>query len=142
MAKLGIELEVSVKRKDKHPLEELVTKRVSLTQKEYSDIMFYLEIMVDLYQRMKEDNPQYDDCSEEYPDELREVDFRDMGRADGWGRSLIDTFKKVTRKAHAGKNIVGDSKHYPFVTYSKEEGLREKGFDGTIYEADPYELML
>ena len=57
MSKFGIELAVSVERKDKHPLEELVTKRVRLTQKEYSDIMFYLEIMVDLYQTMKEDNP-------------------------------------------------------------------------------------
>lgn len=126
----------------KHPLEELVTKRVRLTQKEYSEIMFYLEIMVDLYNTMKEDNPNYEECSEEYPDEVREVDLRDMGRADGWGRSLIDTFKKVKRKAHAGKNIVGDSKHYPYVTYSKEEGLRERAADGKIYKADPYELML
>lgn len=125
-----------------HPLEELVTKRVRLTQKEYSEIMFYLEIMVDLYNTMKEDNPQYDECSCEYPDEVREVDFRDMGRAEGWGRGLIATFKKVTRKAHAGKNIVGDSKHSPYVTYSKEEGLRERCVDGTIVKADPYELML
>ena len=125
-----------------HPLEELVTKRVRLTQKEYSDIMFYLEIMVDLYQTMKDDNSQYDTCDSKYPTELREVDFRDLGRVEGWGHKLMDTFEKIISKAHAGKNIVGDSKCYPEVTYTANEGLREIDANGKIHNADPYELML
>ncbi len=127
---------------EKITLEELASKRIRLTPKEYSDLMFHLECCLEVYEKLKENNPQYTECMEEYDDSLREIDYLDFGHLVLWGRTMMYYCNKIVRKAHARKNIIGDKKGRPFVTYSKEEGLRERYADGNIYEADPIELML
>ncbi len=127
---------------EKISIEELASKRIRLTQKEYSDLMFYLERCLDAYETLKENIPNYEGCNEIYEDQFREIDYIDFGRLVLWGRTMMCNCNKIVRKAHACKNIVGDKKGYPFVSYSKEEGLRELASDGKIYEADPFELMM
>lgn len=127
---------------EKISMEELASKRIRLTPKEYSDLMFHLERCVEAYEIFKDNNPKYIGCVDEYDDPLREIDYIDFGRLVLWGRTMMFYCNKIVRKAHARKNIIGDKKGYPFVSYSKEEGLRELAADGKIYEADPFELML
>ena len=127
---------------EKITLEELTTKRIRLTPKEYSNLMFHLEMCLDVYEILKDNNPQYTECVEEYDESLREIDYIDFGHLVLWGRTMMYYCNKIVRKAHACKNIIGNKKGYTFVSYSKEEGLRELGADGKIYEADPIELML
>ena len=122
--------------------EELVFKRLQLTQEEYSDLMFDLEQILQLYETMKDDNPQYDSCSDRYTSELREVDFLDLGTAQLWGRELMATLKQLSRKAHSGENIIGHCKHHPNISYSKEKGLRVRYSDGKYRKAGLFELML
>lgn len=127
---------------EKITLDELVTKRIRLTQKEYSELMFHLETCLNVYEILKNNNPHYDECSCEYDDEFREIDYLDFGSLVIWGRTMMFNCNKIVRKAHAAQNIIGDKKGYPYVFYSKEEGLRERAADDTIYKADPIELMI
>jgi len=126
---------------EKITLEELVTKRIRLSMKEYSDLMFHLEVCVETYKKLRKINPQYNK-QDEYDDKYRKMDYLDFGHLVLWGRTMMYCCNKIVRKAHARKNIVGDKKGYTFVTYSKEEGLRQRAADGKIYDADPIELML
>ena len=126
---------------EKHPLEELVAKRIKLTPDEASHLVFYLETINDLYEDLKSRYPKIAKDSVAFHSFI-EVDYIDLGRALLWAETMVDYCDKIKMKATNGKNIIGDSKNYPFVTYSKEEGLREIGADGTIYNADPIELML
>ena len=127
---------------EKITLEELVSKRIRLTLLEYSNLMFHLETCLEVYEIFKKNNPKYEGSEEAYEDEYREIDYLDFGHLVIWGRTMMHYCNKIVRKAHASKNIVGDKKGHPFVTYSKEEGLRELAADGKIYDAYPIELML
>jgi len=127
---------------EKISLEELASKRIRLTPKEYSNLMFHLETCLEVYEIFKKNNPQYTESEEEYEDSLREIDYLDFGHLVIWGRTMMYYCNKIARKAHACKNIISDKKGYTFVSYSKEEGLRELAADGKIYKADPIELML
>ena len=128
---------------EKISLEELMSKRIRLTKREYSDFMFHLKICSDMYKKLKRKNPKYDEHFFDYEDKAREIDFVDFGRLVTWGRTMMANCNKIVRKAHAGKNVVGEQKDNPHILYSKEEGLRERWLDGvTITKADPIELML
>ncbi len=128
---------------EKISLEELMSKRIRLSPEEYNEMMFHLRTCAEFYEILKRNNPKYDEDVHEYEDELREVDYLDFGRFVTWGRTMMANCNKIVRKAHAGKNVVGEQKDNPQILYSKEEGLCERWLDGTtITKADPYELML
>ena len=127
--------------KGKITLDELVTKRIRLSMKEYSDLMFQLEVCADMYQKLRKNNPQYNK-QDEYDDKLREMDYLDFGHLVLWGRTMMHNCNKIVRKAHAYKNVIGNKHGYRYIHYSKEEGLHERAADGKIFEADPIELML
>lgn len=128
---------------EKISLEELVTKRIRLTTDEYMRLMNSLEEVRWFYRQMIDNNPQYEfESDTDYADDLREVDFLDLARFLEYAPDIIKIGKQLSAKAKEGKNIIGDSIDYPYIFYSKEEGLRERTADGRIVKADPYELML
>lgn len=128
---------------EKISLEELVTKRIRLTTDEYMRLMNSLEEVRWFYRQMIDNNPQYEfESDTDYADDLREVDYLDLVRFLEYAPDIIKIGKQLSAKAKEGKNIIGDSIDYPYIFYSKEEGLRERTADGRIVKADPYELML
>lgn len=122
-------------------LDELVTKRIRLSMIEYSNLMFHLEVCAGMYKKLRKNNPQYNK-QDEYDDQYREIDYLDFGHLVLWGRTMMYNCNKIVRKAHACKNVIGNKKGYRHVFYSIDKGLQERAVNGTIYKADPIELMM
>ena len=127
---------------EKHPLDELVTKRIRLSPNEASNLVSYLDILSGFYEDLKR---RYPKISKE-PDSFHsfiEVDYIDLGRAHIWADTMVDRCEKIKAKAHKGKNIIGDSEGYKYLHYSKEDGLVLTDSDGKQYPHwPPIETML
>ena len=127
---------------EKHPLEELVTKRIRLSPNEASSLVFYLDILSDFYEDLKKRYPKIAKEPSGFHSFI-EVDYIDLGRALLWAETMIDRCEKIKTKAHKGKNIIGDSDGYKYLHYSEEDGLFQTDSDGKQYPHwSPIETML
>ena len=128
--------------KEKHPLDELVTKRIKLTPNEASDLVFYLETLSDFYEGLKKRYPKIAKDPAGFHSFI-EVDFADFGSAHLWADTMVDRCGKIIKKAHKGTNIVGDSEGYKYLHYTEEDGLVLTDNNGKVYPHwDPIEPML
>ena len=127
--------------KEKHPLDELVTKRIKLTPKEASDLVFYLETFNELYEELKSRYPKIAKDPAAFHSFI-EVDFAALGGACLWANTMVDQFEKIKKKAHKGTNIIGDCDDENMY-YSEEEGLVVIDSDGKKHTHwSPIEPML
>jgi len=127
---------------EKHPLDELVTKRIRLSPNEASNLVFNLDILCEFYDDLKKQYPKIAEDPAGFHSFI-EVDFADFGRAHIWAETMVDCCEKIKQKAHNGKNIIGDSLGYKYLHYSEEDGLVETDNEGKQHSHwPPIEIML
>ena len=129
--------------KEKHPLDELVTKRIKLTPNEASNLVFYLETLSDFYDDLKSRYPKIAKDPAAFHSFI-EVDFAALGGACIWADTMVQCCEKIKKKAHKGTNIIGDCDDENMY-YSEEEGLvviDSEGKKHTHTHWSPIEPML
>lgn len=126
--------------KKKYTIDELVTKRIKLTENEVHNFVFHLETFSDMYKQLRRQYPKIkeDDC---FHDEI-EMDFADLASLQLWGRTMMDNINKIIRKSYKGSNVVSRSKKYRKLRYSDKDGLQYKTPQGTWEKEDPLDVII
>ena len=127
--------------KAKHSLDELVTKRIKITSADSAQLVFHLEEITKFYNILKEENPKVAKDPEYFHSRM-ETDFADFGTMLTWARTMVDRCERILKKAENGAIIIGESKNYPHLQYSEEEGLIETDAYGNKHKGDPIDVML
>lgn len=109
---------------DDKVLDEIVTKRVRLTPKEAHNFMFDLQQVVDVYNKLLEENPWFDlESGDIKTCVIRDIDFVDLGTIWLWGETLMYYCRRAVSRAAKKKNIIGDGAISEYYTFTEDEGL-------------------